>query len=261
MDIAIITSNRDPASVNIRENLVECYGFRNNRVLHSGHDLSIYEFEEELIFLDGIDKKIPADLFIFPSKHVSKAGIDSFSAHSPGNWGKAEHGGKSRELCFAPAALIKRSIQCLEKNHLGIRVFQEATHHGPFLGKPVMFVEIGSSEHMYTNPLMGKVVANAIMDSISGMGWEISSAIGIGGPHYCPNFRKIMLETGISVAHVCPKHMLEFFDEEMLLQAMERTVPKTDFAILDWKGLGSQKERIKRFITSRGIRFARVSEC
>ncbi len=260
MNIAIITSNSDRASVNIRQNLIDSHGFRNYNAAHSEHNIKIHEFDEELILLDGIDKKISADIFIFASKHVSKAGIDSFSVHSPGNWGAAEHGGRERQLCFAPAALIKSSLKCLKRNEMGVQVFQEATHHGPFLEKPVMFIEIGSNEKMYGNKAAGKVVADAIMNSVGSLNSELRVAVGIGGPHYCPNFSRIMLETDVSAAHVCPKHMLESLDEEMLFQALNRTVPKAEMIILDWKGLGNQKERIKRFITVEGIQLLRIGD-
>ncbi|MBI2133492.1 hypothetical protein HYU11_02305 [Candidatus Woesearchaeota archaeon] len=108
MDIAVITSNSDPASVNIRDMLFERTGSR--AFSHSGNRISVYEFDEELIHLDWLDRRICADLFIFASKHSGKREIPSFSVHAPGNWGAAEHGGVERQLCPVPSAVLKGSI-------------------------------------------------------------------------------------------------------------------------------------------------------
>ena len=39
----------------------------------------------------------------------------------------------------------------------------------------------------------------------------------------------------------------------MLQQAIEKTVPKPELAVLDWKGLGEHKQRIVELLESVGI--------
>ena len=259
MDIAIITSDKDPASVNIRKQLLGMHDFREEDGHHAmesgGSKLSLYCFDSELVFLDEIDKVVSANIFIFASRHVSKAGVDAFTVHVPGNWGRADFGGVDRTLCTAPAALLKSAFAELQGNSLGMDAIQEATHHGPFIEKPCMFIEIGSSERMYKNEEAGKIVASAIVNAAKNSGRiskSIKSAVGIGGPHHCPDFKKIMLETDISVSHICPKYALESLDSEMLLQSMEKTEPRAGLVVLDWKGLGSFKEKVKKLIDESG---------
>lgn len=268
MKVAVVFSERDPASVNIRKQLLGSYGFQESgscwKLTEGNNAIAVHSFDSEMIHLEGIDKAIDADVFIFASKHVSKAGVDAFTVHVPGNWGRAEFGGIDKKLCVAPAELMKAAFRELQNNSMGMEVIQEATHHGPFIGKPGMFIEIGSRERMYKNVEAGKIVADAIINAIKAVNnitessrtGRLKSAVGIGGQHHCPNFRKILLETDISVAHVCAKYALGSLDEEMLRQAMEKTLPKASMVVLDWKGLGSHKERIKKLLNESGIDFS-----
>jgi len=68
-----------------------------------------------------------------------------------------------------------------------------------------------------------------------------------------PNFKQIMLKTDTAIGHCCPKHMLEFLDENMLRQAIGRCNAKPDFLLLDWKGLSEHKARITALAEKLGI--------
>ena len=82
-------------------------------------------------------------------------------------------------------------------------------------------------------------------------------AFGIGGPHYAKTFNRRILETDISIGHICPKYMLENLNKEMILQAIEKTKEKVDFILLDWKGLGKEKQRIKKILDELKIEYKR----
>jgi D-aminoacyl-tRNA deacylase len=69
-------------------------------------------------------------------------------------------------------------------------------------------------------------------------------AIGIGGPHYCPEFTKLQLNSNVAISHIIPKYVAPI-TEEMIKQAWEKTQEEPDFAIVDWKGLGKSEERQK----------------
>ena len=151
MKTAIIISKKDPASLNIKDCLLEKYPFKENNDVYTLEDINIYTIEEESIYSENIDKKIRADLFIFATKHESTSKINSLSVHVPGNWSKAELGGKDRKLCVAPVSLIKEILLELEKSNIDYEKIQEVTHHGPFLQKPCLFIEIGSTLSEWTN--------------------------------------------------------------------------------------------------------------
>ena len=85
-------------------------------------------------------------------------------------------------------------------------------------------------------------------------------AFCIGGPHYCNNFNKILERTDIATGHICPKHALEYLDESLIRQAIEMTKEKVDLILLDWKGLGKEKARIKVILESMNLEFQRTDK-
>ncbi len=258
MKIAIIASKKDPAGMNIAESLKRLYPFKATNSKFEKEPIcelgsaSIYITETDSVYCENIDKKIEADLFIFATKHQSQTKIPSLSAHAPGNWGKAEFGGKDRKLCIAPANYLKEAIIQLEKlNTLGFEVVQECTHHGPYLEKPAMFIEIGSSEEQWGNKEAGKIIAEVIYYLVTNEIPDYKTALGIGGLHTTTNFKKIVMKTDIALGHACPKYNLENLDEEMLEQALIKSIRPADIVILDWKGLKEHKQKIVDLLKNR----------
>lgn len=265
LNFAIVASKKDAAGMNIAEQLRLLEEFP---AAIGGKKVDVFLVDDELIHCENIDKEIDAGVFIFASRHVSKAKVHSLTVHSLGNWGVAERGGKDGSLVRCPAALMKLCLSMLAEKasaaRLDYEVVQEATHHGPYLEKPAMFIEIGSDEERWKDEKAGKIVAEAICGAIKNLDGSsenaIKAAVGIGGLHYSSNFKKVMLSDGFSVAYVCPKHELGLLDAEMLKQAMQKSAPKAESVILDWKGLGKEKERIRQMLQALGISYGRTSE-
>ncbi|MBI2652023.1 hypothetical protein HYX00_01040 [Candidatus Woesearchaeota archaeon] len=273
MDIGIISSAKDPAGVNIRNNLIELFDFEkidikfdDNGVFEynktQDKNIKLYLTNQDLIFSENIDKKISADFFIFASKHRSKENTPSFAVHPIGNWHKADFGGEERELCMSSAILLKNLFIELNKNakDTNYEITLEATHHGPYVEKPAVFVEIGSTEKEWNDKLNGEIIAKTIMNAINNEDKNYKIAIGVGGPHYCSNFNKIVLRTDIAISHICPKYHLENLNQELIKQAIEKTVEKVDFVILDWKGLGTEKQRIVDILKNLNLEFKRTDQ-
>lgn len=255
--IAIISSLKDKASVNIKENLIGSFNF--NKLEERFDDNNIYQYKSinlftinsELIFTDSLDKKISADVFIFISKHRAQEDKATLTCHPIGNFGKAEHGGKDRTLCTTNSILLKNIFIELNKNiGFGYEATLEATHHGPFLEKPVFFVELGSNEKYWEDKKGGSIVAESIIKGIEKYSDNLNnennceSTFVIGGNHYNHVANKAMLKPNLAVAHICPKYNLENLDENLLKQAMEKIIPKPKFVLLDWKGLGKEKQKV-----------------
>ena len=260
MKTAIIISKKDPASLNIKDCLLEKYPFKENNDVYTLEDINIYTIEEESIYSENIDKKIRADLFIFATKHESTSKINSLSVHVPGNWSKAELGGKDRELCVAPVSLIKEILLELEKSNIDYEKIQEVTHHGPFLQKPCLFIEIGSTLSEWTNKEAGEIIATTIMNVLQKPTKKYKIAVGLGGLHHSPIFKKVILRTDITIGHICPKYMLENLDIEMLKQAIEKNVEKVDLILLDWKGLGQYKQKVLDLVKETGLPYERTDK-
>ena len=142
----------------------------------------------------------------------------------------------------------------------GYEMTMEATHHGPFVDKPAVFAEIGSTEKEWNNKENGKIIATTIINSLNKTNQNYKIAVGIGGPHYCNNFNKIALRTDIAFSHICPKHHLDKLDEESIKKSIEKTKEKIDFIALDWKGLGTEKQRIVDLLKNLRLEFKRTDQ-
>jgi len=222
--------------------------------------MSLYFIEEHMCFADSVDS-IGADFIIFASSHKSESGKPTLSTHCIGNWGKAELGGKDRQLVPTNAFLLKNYLIALQKKkeekQLQYDVCLEATHHGPFLSKPTVFIELGSSEKQWKDKQAAQAVAQVIINSTS-LESKSTPAIGLGGGHYCPEFSKLVLRTEYALGHICPGYALQHFDSEMLQKAIDCTFPKPEAIIFDEKGLGKEGQRVKALLASRQLPVLRL---
>ena len=266
----IIASKLDPAGINITTQLSQ---FRENPVLSSMKQSSSFDFylvDNEIIYTESLnlEKINQYDFIIFASRHKSEKRERTLSIHAPGNWRRNEFGGEKEKICKTSAIFQKQIFGKLatntDKYHLrDYKVTLECTHHGPIINKPCIFIEIGSTENEWKDRKAAFVIAKTISETIN----EFNSnpynevAVGIGGPHYCPNFNKIQLKSNVALSHIIPAYVLPL-TEEMLKQAIEKTEEEVDFIVLDWKGLGNADER-KRILDILGtlyLRHKRTSE-
>jgi D-aminoacyl-tRNA deacylase len=264
--IAIIAATTDPAGMNIKECLLRMYDFKELEEQFEGSavfqldNIKLYTADKESVYCEDIDKKIDADFFVFATKHRSESGIDSLSVHSPGNWGEAGLGGRDKKLCIAPARHLRTAFFKLEELAKGLdfEIVQECTHHGPYLEKPVMFIEIGSNEKAWVRKDAGEIIAKTIMFLLKTEIPEFKIAFGIGGLHHTPSFTSVMRKSDYCFGHVCPKYALENLTKELAQQAMEKS--NAEIVILDWKGLGQFKEKIKEILDETGLKSKRTKE-
>lgn len=275
---AVITSKKDEAGCNIRDCLLELFPFKKEATHHIFGNISLYEIEIDSIYAENLDREINADVLIFATKHQSKAGTKSLSVHVPGNFGKAEMGGKDKTLCIAPASLLKAMFVELNENGKGLEgsvtcvptspsqssgsyeITLETVHHGPCLEKPAMFIEIGSSINEWKIKEAGEIIAKTIMNVLSKEIKECKAVIAIGGPHYPREYNKFLLRTGYAIGQICPEYQLPNLDEYMLKQMIEKNVEKIEFVLLDWKGLKGHKEIVKELLGKLNIPYRKVQE-
>ena len=139
----------------------------------------------------------------------------------------------------------------------------EATHHGPLIDKPCIFIEIGSTENEWVDRRAGFVIAKTISETMKEFRENPYNeiAIAIGGPHYCPNFNGIQLKSNVAISHVVSQYAFPL-TEEMIKEAVEKTEEEIDFILLDWKGLGKseQRQEILKILDKLYLRYKRTSE-
>jgi len=136
----------------------------------------------------------------------------------------------------------------------------EATHHGPTIEIPCCFIEIGSTKKQWNNELAGEVIAKTIYELNNFKSNEdLISVIGIGGPHYCPNFNKIQLNTNYAISHIIPSYSLPL-TQSILKETEEKTKEQVKEVLIDWKACNSeQKQNITDIITKAGLKYKRTS--
>ncbi len=208
----------------------------------------IVELEE----LRGVKNR----LVIVASPHSSSAGFVSLSVHSPGNFGEAKNGGEPGKLGVAPALFLGEALRKLReiKERKGLKhlVTLEVTHHGPTFNLPTIFVELGSDTRGWRSRAGAKAAAETVRHLLD-VEPEGEASIGVGGPHYAPKFTRLTLD-GKNLGHICPKYALQWLDGKMLSQMIERTTPRPERLILEWKGIPSEhKKRVMNLAESSGL--------
>jgi D-aminoacyl-tRNA deacylase len=204
-----------------------------------------------------------ADYYIFASTHRSERGSQSFTAHTPGNWGEAGMGGAPKTLNIAYGSKIAaaaRKMAELSKKSLGWGVSIEADHHGPTLNRPVLFVEIGSTENEWKNPEAGRIAAEGILSAIRQSDAPFVLA-GFGGNHYCSKFGPKAISGECVFGHIIPGYSLERdgIENGMVLQAIQKNVESVEAAAIAWKGLkGELRSRLISMLEENGIKWVRM---
>lgn len=257
----IISSKTDIAGTGIMNGIKEIINSGKSEIKE--HDLM--EIEESLLYSDKVIENISDEFILFASRHKSESGKPSFTTHVPGNWGKAEMGGRDGEISYSDPIRMKAIAVGLnrkkKKKDYPVDVTLEVDHHGPLCLKPCAFIEVGSSEAEWKNKKYTDSVAEVInefediMEEI-----EVKEiAVGVGGGHYCPAFNKHEIDGKIAFAHVIPNYAVNDLKYETFLQAFERSSEEVESIYIDWKGLKQeQRRKIISFCDEYGIEYKRL---
>ncbi len=265
MKPSIIVSTQDPAGMNIRNVLTMLHGFVETTEKWHGHQvyaksgIKLYTTDSETIHSEEIDTEVEGDWIIFATRHQSAAGRKCFCVHVPGNWSTADAGGEVKKLCFALPAVMKDALKKISQMYAEdeFAVMLECTHHGPMISKPCLFIEIGSSEEEWGRTDAGEVIAQVVNYITQNPVRKYKAVVLLGGGHYSMAGTKLMLKSVYAVGHVCPKHKLVELDEVLLQEAIAKNGDKFEMVVLDWKGLGTEKERIVSMLEKLKIPFER----
>ena len=219
MRIALVTSLLDAAGMNIRSHI--------RQLLDEGRGADIFDrsyvffdVEGRLIHAEHVDAGLDADLVIFLSRHSSVNPVPVLTVHVTGNYRDAELGGEPRALAPAAPAMMQATLRALARHcPEGYRVSYEVTHHGPTdLVHPSFFVEIGSTEKEWNDPLAGRAVAEAVLSAVP---QDPVPLIGFGGTHYAVRQTEIALTSRGAFGHIAHTREVAGLDEEMVRSMME----------------------------------------
>ena len=235
----IIASEADSASLNLKSRLLEMAkwvedgDFNGKRVWKLTEDYGAFclkdtrliTIEELHIHAEGIDKEweektdMEIDNIVFLSRHKAASGRPSLTVHPIGNWGKADYGGVEGKVSGASPKWMTGLLLSIYKNRLsGYDVCFEATHHGPLVEKPTMFLEIGSGEEQWELKEPAKALIKSLLELEAASG---VNAIGIGGGHYTPRFTEAAMSHKVCFGHMIANYGISPLTPEILNEAIK----------------------------------------
>lgn len=269
--VLIVYSTKDPAGLNIKTRLIEDFHFQETDEefqqlpIYKRGDLRLIGVQTLIIEAEMLADAFTADYALFASKHMSESGEPAFTVHTTGLTHEyASHQIPQPLLAWAYPQKMKIALTHLlnnrEKHGLGdYKVSFEATHHGPVgLPFPVTFVEIGSKDENWRDPVPGGLAAAAILETAS---TEISDegAVGFGGGHYAPKQTRATLEGKVAVGHTIAKYALQEFDEQLFRATLEKTRGGCKKIVIDWKGVrGEVRRGLEEAASTWGVEVLRV---
>lgn len=273
--ILLVASNRDVASINIKEQILSHYPFRKNAEVFQQNStytadindkkINLITLREESVKAQNLPSKFPsAKLIVFISRHSSQSGKPTLSVHPPGNFGDAELGGSPKKVSVSPAYAMQNALKALlyykEKLNLNYEVSFECTHHGPSLDIPTIFVELGSSPAQWNDLRAAEAVAHSAIYTVTNSAASTSPVVlGIGGTHYNQSFTVMTLVGEFAFGHMIPKYVTNLVDAEMLSQCVEKTSEKVQLAILDRKGIkGEDKPKLLSALETIGLPYKKL---
>jgi D-tyrosyl-tRNA(Tyr) deacylase len=168
---------------------------------------------------EHLERLLPADLvgagttLVFPSIHRSAQNVECLTVHPLGNLGpSAEVGGRARAVTPTDPRRMSAALRRLadERDRVGLPATYEATHHGPELGLPAFFIEIGFGAADAPPPEAVRLLADVIPHLDPDPRDRV--ALAVGGGHYAPHFTDLALKRSWAFGHIVSRHALEGLD-------------------------------------------------
>lgn len=179
---------------------------------------------------ERLDLRLPPALrdgrptLLFPSVHKSEQNVPCLTVHPLGNLGpSAEVGGRPRTVVPSDPRRMASTLRALAEAGAphGFPATFEATHHGPELGLPTLFVEIGYGALPDPPPEAVRILSRVIRQVALDDGDRI--ALAVGGGHYAPHFTDLVLRRRWAFGHLVSRHALEELDRPTAAAALAGT--------------------------------------
>ncbi len=244
--IELIFYDEDPAALNIASMLQD-----------EGFDrFKTKAVDKNILYSEGIFEQ--GKTYIVLSKHKSEKQVRAITCHHTGNWTEeAKYGGKPFSTSISIPNILKGIfMQMLDEieNAPGFAATLEVTHHGPTPNIPIMFLEIGSSRKDWVDENAAKIICSALQEFEPCEEGEV--VMGVGGPHYAPNFTRLLDK--YRIGHIIPKYAIDGLSYEAFCNGIENCQQKTEKILMDWKGMSAQhREKIAGFCNKYGIEYVK----
>jgi D-tyrosyl-tRNA(Tyr) deacylase len=266
--IVCVASIHDPAGLNQLDVFSsQVHSANLTQIIH------IYISQTESVHSEDLDAILtqkfgPIDCIIFFTKHESKAQKRTFCIHTQGNFATADLGGTVGIVGLCPIVLKNALFQKIhalnqKQHHLQMDCVLEATHHGPDLQTPCIFVEIGSTITEWVDKSLAEITSKAVIETLKQYTTEQTTkrcVAGIGGTHVCSNYTAYVLNGTFLLGHVCPSYMVERLTPSMIREMQQKHTLPIQF-VMDTSGMNSaQKNTAQALFTQCGIPYTKLHD-
>ncbi|KAI7986898.1 D-aminoacyl-tRNA deacylase [Camellia lanceoleosa] len=240
----VVATTIDPASIGPASALLSMPGWYPGPLLQdmlsfTNRTVRLLKHDKSIVREDHLDKRWEeatgevVDEVIFLSKHTAASNRPALTVHPIGVphlcQGEVPPAGGKPGWAAPPNPRIGpwlRLLKAIAESHNLTPEFEvtlEATHHGPEINSPTMFVEIGSTEEYWKRQDAAQAIALLVWEGL-GLGggaavgdWSRNNGqnkilLGIGGGHYAPRHMDIVLKGGVWVGHLLSGYSLPMED-------------------------------------------------
>jgi D-aminoacyl-tRNA deacylase len=196
------------------------------------------------------------DRALFLSKHSAASGVTALTAHPIGNLGpEAKLGGAPRTLAPADGAALTPLFIALarEARGAGVAAAFEATHHGPRMDLPSLFVEVGSGPADWQNESYCAAVARAVIAGYiePALDGTAPAALALGGGHYHPRHADRARADGTRFGHFIPAHALADLRDSTLREAA--ALSRASSFVVDARSERPRLDQAARLLEAAGL--------
>ncbi|KAK9107081.1 hypothetical protein Syun_023092 [Stephania yunnanensis] len=244
MVVLVVATTIDPASIGPASSLLAMPGWEPGPSLQGipsyvNGNVRLLKHDNSIVKEDYLDRRWgeatgeAVDEVIFLSKHVAVSNRPALTIHPigvphlrddevPPAGGKPGWAAPPNPRMGAWMKLLKN----IAESHNLVPEFEvtmEATHHGPLVDAPTMFLEIGSTEEYWKRQDAALVMASLVWKGLGLRGdgdvgnWNSENnkkkvLLGIGGGHYVPRHMDIIMKDNIWVGHLLSGYSLPMED-------------------------------------------------
>ncbi|XP_039142527.1 D-aminoacyl-tRNA deacylase [Dioscorea cayenensis subsp. rotundata] len=241
----VVATTADPASIGPASALLSMPGWSPGPSLPDGiesyvnGDVRMVKHSSSIVAEDDLDRRWeafagePVAETIFLSRHTAVSSRPALTVHPIGvphlKDGDVLVAGGKPGWAGLPNPRIGPWLRLLKKiaERQGLvpefEVTLEATHHGPVVSTPTMFVEIGSTKECWGRQDAAQAIALLLWEGLGlgggdGVGnWHRNNdnqkvLLGLGGGHYVPRHMDIILKDGAWVGHLLSGYSLPMDD-------------------------------------------------
>ncbi|KAG0503269.1 hypothetical protein HPP92_003341 [Vanilla planifolia] len=239
MVVLVVATTADPASIGPAAAFLAMPGWTPGpfvevgMVSYANGNTRLLKHDRSIVVEDDLDRRWggghePVSEVIFLSRHTAVSSRPALTVHPIGvpHLRKDEippQGGRPG-WAAPPNPRIGPWFRLLKKiaQEHGLfpefEVTLEATHHGPVVSTPTLFLEIGSTEEYWGRQDAAQVIALLLWHGLGLEGgisvgrWDGSNCskvlLGIGGGHYVPRHMDIVQKEGVWVGHLLSGYSL-----------------------------------------------------